>query len=139
MNRRAVNLLLLLGVVLIVGVCLVLGAPNSAAPEGEKFGGTDAAVTEELDGTGYEPWFGPIFSPGSSEVESGLFALQAGLGGGVLGYCLGALRTRHRMRRAGAATASIPPAPSASSGPTMSAGHVPSRGLPAKSRRAEGE
>jgi len=43
---------------------------------------------------GYAPWFSPLWQPGSSEVESGLFALQAAFGGAVLGYVLGLLEGR---------------------------------------------
>ena len=51
-----------------------------------------------------------MFSPGSSEVESGLFALQAALGGGVLGYALGRLRSRRT-------TPAAPPAQSGAEAP----------------------
>lgn len=44
----------------------------------------------------YQPWAAPLWEPPSSEVASGLFALQAALGAGVLGYCLG---RRDRRRR----------------------------------------
>ena len=40
----------------------------------------------------------PLFTPGSTELEAGLFALQAALGGGVLGYALGRLHGRVRPR-----------------------------------------
>ena len=45
---------------------------------------------------GYEPWFASVFSPSSKEVESGLFALQAALGGGG-----GERATGQRARRRG--------------------------------------
>ena len=37
-----------------------------------------------------------LFQPSSSEVESGLFALQAALGGTVLGFTIGRLSARRR-------------------------------------------
>ncbi len=99
MKRGLVNLVLLVCAILLVAGALLIGAPRSGGEEGEKFGGTDAAVTEMLEDQGHEPWFEPLFSPSSSEVESGLFAMQAALGAGVLGYCLGALRGRRRGER----------------------------------------
>lgn len=99
MSRRSVDVLLILGVVALVAVSLLVGAPRSTGGEGEQFGGTDAQVTETLETAGHEPWFEPLFSPDSGEVESGLFALQAALGAGVLGYCLGRLRGRRSGRR----------------------------------------
>lgn len=69
-------------------------APRPTSPDEEAFGGTDAAVTTMLEQGGTEPWFDPIFEPGSGEIESGLFGLQAALGAGVLGYVLGNLRGR---------------------------------------------
>ena len=75
-------------------------APRPDHPDEEAFGGTDAQVTAMLEDDGHEPWFSPIFEPGSGEIESGLFALQAALGAGVLGYALGNLRGRKVEREA---------------------------------------
>jgi cobalt/nickel transport protein len=51
----------------------------------------------------YTPWRGPLWKPPSSEIESLLFGLQAALGAGLLGYCLGFYRAR---RLSGAQTKS---------------------------------
>lgn len=87
-------------VVALVAVLAVsfLMAPRPEHPDEEAFGGTDSQVTAMLEEAGHEPWFEPLFEPGSGEIESGLFALQAALGAGVLGYALGNLRGRKLSR-----------------------------------------
>lgn len=37
----------------------------------------------------YQPWFEPLWSPPGGETESLLFALQAAIGAGVIGYFFG--------------------------------------------------
>ena len=46
----------------------------------------------------YRPWFQPLWTPPSPEVESLLFSLQAALGAGLVGYYLGYRRGRQRRR-----------------------------------------
>ena len=45
-------------------------------------------MVQELN-PGYQPWFEPILEPASGEVESLLFALQAAVGAGIVGFVLG--------------------------------------------------
>ncbi|MBL8258643.1 MAG: energy-coupling factor ABC transporter substrate-binding protein [Candidatus Competibacteraceae bacterium] len=46
----------------------------------------------------YRPWFGFVWEP-PPEIAGGLFALQAALGAGVLGYYLGFKRGQARRRQ----------------------------------------
>ena len=43
----------------------------------------------------YQPWFKPIFEP-SAEIASLLFASQAALGAGVIGYVIGLYKGRRQ-------------------------------------------
>ena len=80
-----------IGVALVVAVMGVYLGSLALAPTGAEFLGSDAAAG---DLTGGVPWLEPLFRPGSPELESGLFALQAGLGGILLGFVLGRLTAR---------------------------------------------
>lgn len=91
-GRRGITVILAL-IVLMMLVALYFGGRASAGAD-EPFGGTDAAATEQLEEAGHEPWFEPLFPPPGGEIESGLFALQAALGGVVLGYVFGRLHGR---------------------------------------------
>lgn len=61
-----------------------------------KFGGADdrgkAAITEIQPN--YKPWFESVFQPASPEISSLLFATQAALGAGVVGYAIGRYQGR---------------------------------------------
>lgn len=91
--------LILLGIVVVLAILpLVLPVTHGLA---EPFAGADdqgmRAVTAIAPD--YKPWFSPVWEPPSSEIESLLFALQAALGSGLLGYYLGLRRGQAQRQR----------------------------------------
>ena len=85
--------------ILIVLVVLLAALPLWLLPNAE-FGGADGQAEEvilELQ-PDYEPWFEPILEPASGEVESLLFALQAAIGAGVVGFVLGRITKKAGKR-----------------------------------------
>lgn len=99
MRKWVSNTLIVLAVVVLFALALYFGTRHTKDGE-EGFVGTDSSATEQIQQSNpdYEPWFSPVFQPASGEVESGLFAMQAALGAGVLGFVLGALWQRSRGR-----------------------------------------
>ena len=81
--------------ILIALVVLLAAFPLWYCRDAE-FGGADGMAGELIEETNpdYEPWFQPIFEPASGEVESLLFALQAAIGSGVVGFVLGRLTAK---------------------------------------------
>jgi len=61
-----------------------------------EFAGADDKASEMISeiNPNYKPWFKNVWQPPSSEVESFLFALQAGIGAGFVGYFFGYLKGR---------------------------------------------
>ena len=92
-----VSVICALGIVVLFAVSFSLG--GKTVQEGEEgFVGTDSVVVDIMDEQGAKPWFQPIFEPDSGELESGLFALQAAVGAGIVGFALGNLRGRKAAR-----------------------------------------
>lgn len=89
--RPAVTILLLLVVVALSVTPLFL-------IQGSEFGGADGAAEEAIleISPDTEPWFQPFWEPPGGETESLLFALQAALGAGVIGYFFGLKRGQRR-------------------------------------------
>lgn len=96
MRKPATTLLLGIALVVVFAISFVTGGLRTD-PE-ERFAGTDALATAAIQESNpdYQPWFTPLFQPESGEVESGLFALQAAIGGAVLGFAVGGLWGRRR-------------------------------------------
>jgi cobalt/nickel transport protein len=96
-NSQSTTWLLIAGVVLLAVLGLVVG--NILVP-GSEFGGADGQAEEVIAeiNPNVEPWFAPLWEPPGGETESLLFALQAALGGGVVGYVLGLKRTEAKRK-----------------------------------------
>lgn len=92
-NKRALT-----NVILILLVVFITIIPFFVAKNGE-FGGSDDQAEEAITqiDENYEPWFSPIFEPASGEIESLLFALQAAIGAGVIGFGLGYLKGKKKV------------------------------------------
>ncbi|MFZ7102272.1 MAG: energy-coupling factor ABC transporter substrate-binding protein [Peptococcaceae bacterium] len=84
MNLASKNILLL-SIVIILAVLPLLTVHNS------EFGGADGAAEEAIleIAPDYQPWFASFWEPPGGETESLLFALQAALGAGFIGYYIG--------------------------------------------------
>jgi cobalt/nickel transport protein len=84
------NLLLFLLVVLIA--ILPMMFIKDAEFEGAD-GEAEDIITEIA--ADYEPWFSNFWEPPSGEIESLLFALQAAIGAGFIGYFFGRLAQKN--------------------------------------------
>jgi len=64
--------------------------------QGNEFNATDSknsTAIEELR-PGYKPWFEPVVKPSGGEIETFLFATQAAIGAGIVGYVIGLYKGR---------------------------------------------
>jgi cobalt/nickel transport protein len=96
--------LILAAIVLLTALPLWLVPRPAAGPDGkpgEIFGGSDNKAQQAISqiAPDYKPWFAPVIEPASAEIASLLFALQAALGAGAIGYWLGASVMRDKMRK----------------------------------------
>ncbi|ADL12306.1 energy-coupling factor ABC transporter substrate-binding protein [Acetohalobium arabaticum] len=86
--------LIILCLILIVTITPLIIKQNAG------FGGADGeaeGIIKKMN-SDYEPWFSVIWSPPSGEIESLLFALQAALGAGFLGYYIGSKRAEAKYK-----------------------------------------
>lgn len=93
--------LILLCVVIVVGSLMI-------GKNGE-FGGADDQIEEkiaEINGD-YEPWAEPLWEPPSGEIESLLFATQAALGAGFIGYYIGVKKNPNREKKSNSSNKEI--------------------------------
>ena len=102
--KRHQNLILLIAVVLLAIFPLWLvqkPAPDADGKEVEIFAGADDKAKDLIGeiSPDYQQWFEPLIEPASGEIASLLFALQAALGAGFIGYYLGVSVGREKSRR----------------------------------------
>ncbi|UNU23740.1 energy-coupling factor ABC transporter substrate-binding protein [Microcoleus vaginatus] len=87
------NWMLVIAVIALAVIPLVFVRGEYGGSDGE----AEKAITEIQPD--YQPWFNHFFEPASGEVESLLFATQAALGAGVIGYAIGLYKGRsHRQK-----------------------------------------
>jgi len=93
MNLAQKNLMIIF-LILVITIIPLLVVPNA------EFGGADGAAEGIIAAINpdYQPWFNNIWEPPSGEIESLLFALQAALGAGILGYYIGSKKTEAKYK-----------------------------------------
>jgi cobalt/nickel transport protein len=95
LSKKALANWLLLG-----GVAILAVAPLIIAKNAPFLGADDRAAKAVTEvNPNYQPWAQPILQVPSCEVQTFLFAAQAGLGAGVLGYLIGLSKGRTEQRK----------------------------------------
>ena len=102
MSARLKNFLLIAAVAALTILPLLIVKKPAVGPDGQPTGifkGSDSRAEEVIQAVapGYKPWFHSLLKPASSEIENLLFALQAALGAGFIGYYVGYSRGRAKQ------------------------------------------
>jgi len=90
-SSASINIILIILVVLI-GIIPFFIIKNSKSD----FGGSDDKAVNIITqiNSNYKPWAKPLWKPPGPEIESLLFALQAAIGAGFIGYFIGVSKAR---------------------------------------------
>ena len=101
--KRYQNLLLIIAVVVLILFPLWMVKKPVPGPDGKDvdiFAGADDKAKDLVGAIApaYKLWFKPLMEPPSGEIGSLLFALQAALGAGFIGYWYGSSKTRAQIR-----------------------------------------
>jgi cobalt/nickel transport protein len=80
------NILLILLCIVLMSLSFIIGSMR-----GGSFGGADEKIETTINQVdkNYKPWASSVWQPPSGEIESFLFALQAAIGAGFIGYYIG--------------------------------------------------
>ncbi|MCP9825572.1 energy-coupling factor ABC transporter substrate-binding protein [Synechococcus sp. EJ6-Ellesmere] len=87
------NWRLLAGVIALSAFPVLFVSGDYSGSDGQ---GTEAIATIKPS---YEPWFQPVVELPSGEIESLMFATQAALGAGVVGFVIGIYRGRSMAQK----------------------------------------
>ncbi|MEP6516541.1 energy-coupling factor ABC transporter substrate-binding protein [Microcoleus vaginatus] len=87
------NWMLVIAVIALAVIPLVFVRGEYGGADGE----AQKAITEIQPD--YQPWFNHFFEPASGEIESLLFASQAAIGAGVIGYAIGLYKGRSQRQK----------------------------------------
>lgn len=101
-TKNSSNNLFKKNLLLLVAVLILIVSPLLLLNHAEFAGSDDQAeqVIAELN-SDYKPWFHSVWEPPSGEIESLLFALQAALGAGFIGYYIGYMHGKRTTKRDG--------------------------------------
>ena len=99
MNSRIKNGILIAAVAALTIIPLIIVKQPTAGPDGKQVGmfkGSDdqASTAIQTLAPSYKPWFKSIFNSPSPDINALLFALQAAIGAGFIGYYVGYSRGR---------------------------------------------
>ena len=84
-------------VILSIFVIVLAVLPLVIIKDAEFSGADDLAETAITEiNPDYKPWFSSIYEPESGEIESLLFAVQAAIGAGIVGFVLGRITSKKR-------------------------------------------
>lgn len=83
--------------VILLALVIMISMMSLYFARGAEFGGTDGKAQGIITKINpeYKPWFKAWLKPPSAEIESLLFALQASIGTGFIGYYIGVKRGKN--------------------------------------------
>lgn len=85
--------------ILYLAIVVALIAIPFAFEGNSSFSSSDDGGPEWLTSMGYHPWIQPFWKPPTSDMEAGLFAMQAAIGGGIVGFVFGMLREQAKAKK----------------------------------------
>jgi cobalt/nickel transport protein len=87
-------------VIILLVICVLLAIIPLMTIKDSEFGGADGAAEDAISeiNPDYEPWAESLIELPGAETESLLFALQAALGAGIVGFGFGYFKGRSERK-----------------------------------------